>query len=344
VKVFRLSQTELDNMVKGWSKNRRVYRPAAARQQSAHADCAPGWERVAGNAPLTMAAGPSKTSVKTFLFPQPETMQTFSLKNSDPERALMKEPKKATEKQIIVGLRPCDARSVQLNNLPFQEDPFYQANLARTVMVGFTCSTMCATCFCNQMGGSPMGTEGLDIAISQLDDSLIAEVLTTAGDELITDLGLTPADDSAINALDARRQADLPDSAKLDTLKGSDLNKLYGAPLWQGLGESCINCGACTFNCPTCYCFDVQDEVVRGSGRRIRYWDSCMFPLYSLHTTGHNPRGQKKQRTRNRFMHKLKYFPDRYGPFSCVGCGRCVQDCPVNIDIREVVSDLLTVE
>ncbi|MBU4261205.1 MAG: 4Fe-4S dicluster domain-containing protein [Proteobacteria bacterium] len=345
MKVFRLSQTELDSMVQGWSQNRRVYRPAAGRQQSAQADCAPGWERVAGSSPLTVATGPSKTSVKTFLFPQPETMQTYTLKSSDPDKGLLKEPEKTTGKQIIVGLRPCDARSVKLNNLPFREDPFYQASLARTVMVGFTCNTMCATCFCDQMGGSPMGTEGLDIAISQVDGTMIAEVLTPAGEELIADLSLTPAEDSDINAL-AERRKDCPqaDSAKLDALKSRDLNKLYGAPVWQALGESCINCGACTFNCPTCYCFDVQDEVVRGQGRRIRYWDSCMFPLYSLHTTGHNPRGQKMQRTRNRFMHKLKYFPDRYGPFSCVGCGRCVQDCPVNIDIREVIHDLLAVE
>lgn len=345
MKVFRLSQTELDNMVQQWSKTRRVYRPAAGRQQSAQADCAPGWEMATDSGPLTLGPGPSKSSVKTFLFPQPETMQTYSLKSSDPDRALLKEPKKATEKQIVVGLRPCDARSVQLNNLPYREDPFYQANLDRTVMVGFTCSTMCSTCFCDQMGGSPMATEGLDIAISQLDATMVAEVLTPAGEELIADLGLTPAAESDIEALAARRkESPQPDSVKLDALKGRDLNALYGAALWQALGESCINCGACTFICPTCYCFDVQDEVVRGAGRRIRYWDSCMFPLYSLHTTGHNPRGQKVQRTRNRFMHKLKYFPERYGPFSCVGCGRCVQDCPVNIDIREVISDLLTVE
>ncbi|MBU0968537.1 MAG: 4Fe-4S dicluster domain-containing protein [Proteobacteria bacterium] len=345
MKVFRLSQTELDNMVQGWSQNRRVYRPAAGRQQSTHADCAPGWERVAASTPLTLPPGPSKTSVKTFLFPQPETMQTYTLKSSDPDKGLMKEPQKATEKQIIVGLRPCDARSVKLNNLPFQEDPFYQVNLARTVMVGFTCSAMCATCFCDQMGGSPMGTEGLDIAISQVDGSFIAEVLTPVGEELTAEIRLTPAEDSEINALAERRKnSPQADFAKLDVLKGRDLNTLYKAALWQTLGESCINCGACTFNCPTCYCFDVQDEVVRGQGRRIRYWDSCMFPLYSLHTTGHNPRGQKMQRTRNRFMHKLKYFPERYGLFSCVGCGRCVKDCPVNIDIREVMSDLLAVE
>lgn len=345
MKVFRLSPAELDNMVREWSKTRRVYRPAAGRQQSAHADCAPGWERVTDSASLTMAAGPAKASVKTFLFPQPETMQTYSLQSSDPDKALLKEAEKPTEKQIIVGLRPCDARSVQLNNLPYGEDPYYQANLARTVMVGFTCGTMCSTCFCDQVGGSPMATEGLDIAISQLDGTMVAEVLTPAGEELTSGLDLAPAADNDISALAQRRKdCPQPDSVKLDTLKGRDLNKLYEAPLWKGLGESCINCGACTFICPTCYCFDVQDEVVRGRGRRIRYWDSCMFPLYSLHTSGHNPRGQKMLRTRNRFMHKLKYFPDRFGPFSCVGCGRCVQDCPVNIDIREVMGDLLTVE
>jgi len=332
-------------MVQQWSTTRRVYRPATGRQQPAQADCAPGWERAGDGAPLTVAAGPSKASVKTFLFPQPETMQTYSLKSSDPDRALLKEAAKAADKQIVVGLRPCDARSVQLNNLPYRDDPYYQAGLVRTVMVGFTCKAMCSTCFCDQMGGSPMATEGLDIAVSQLDDSFVAEALTPAGEELTAGLDLTPAADSDLKALAAlRKDCPQPDNARLDTLKGRDLNTLYKAPLWQGLGESCINCGACTFICPTCYCFDVQDEVVRGAGRRIRYWDSCMFPLYSLHTTGHNPRGLKMQRTRNRFMHKLKYFPDRFGPFSCVGCGRCVQDCPVNIDIREVISDLLTVE
>ena len=66
-----------------------------------------------------------------------------------------------------------------------------------------------------------------------------------------------------------------------------------------------------------------------------------MFPLFTLHASGHNPRGQKVQRVRNRFMHKMKYFPDRFGPVSCVGCGRCVRDCPVNIDIREVMRLML---
>lgn len=345
MKVFRLAEAELDALIQSWAQQTEVYCPAAGKPAAKATDCAPGWERLSGRFSFALPVGPAKTSVKTFLFPQPETMQTYSLKNDDPEKALMKEPEQRSEKQIIVGIRPCDARSVELNNLPFREDPFYQANMARTMLVGFTCNVMCSTCFCHQVGGSPMGTEGLDIAVSTIDGEFLVEALTPAGEKLLDGRNLTPASEQDITAL-ATERADSPrgDGAQLDALRSRDLHKLYEAPLWQALGESCINCGACTFICPTCYCFDIQDEVGRGIGRRIRHWDSCMFPLYSLHTSGHNPRGKKIQRTRNRFLHKLKYFPDRFGPFSCVGCGRCVQDCPVNIDIREVMNDLLTVE
>ncbi|MFH1215546.1 MAG: 4Fe-4S dicluster domain-containing protein [Pseudomonadota bacterium] len=345
MKVFTLSQAELDTLIQSWRQKAQVYCPAVAKPAAKEPDCAPGWGRITDQFSLAIPAGPSKTSVKTFLFPQPETMQTYTLKNDADEQALMKEPAQPRERQIIVGVRPCDARSVVLNNLPFQDDPFYQANMARTVLVGSTCSVICSTCFCHQVGGSPMGTEGLDIAISNIDEKFIVEVLNHKGEELLAEHNLSPAVENDLAALSGQRaKSPQGDGAKLDALKAQDLNKLYEAPFWQGLGESCINCGACTFICPTCYCFDIQDETARGEGRRIRYWDSCMFPLYSLHTSGHNPRGKKMQRTRNRFMHKLKYFPDRFGPFSCVGCGRCVQDCPVNIDIREVMNDLLTVE
>ena len=126
----------------------------------------------------------------------------------------------------------------------------------------------------------------------------------------------------------------------LERLKDAGLNRLYGAPIWGELAQACLNCGICTFLCPTCYCFDIQDERLGSRGRRIRYWDSCMFPLFTQHASGHNPRPTKLHRVRNRFLHKLKYFPDRFGPFSCVGCGRCIRECPVGIDIRQVAAAL----
>ncbi|MCD6297627.1 MAG: 4Fe-4S dicluster domain-containing protein, partial [Deltaproteobacteria bacterium] len=93
----------------------------------------------------------------------------------------------------------------------------------------------------------------------------------------------------------------------------------------------------CTYLCPTCWCFDIQDEVLGKEGDRIRNWDSCMFPLFTLHGSGHNPRDLKVQRVRQRFMHKLKYYVEKYeNGVQCSGCGRCVRYCPVNIDIRQV--------
>ncbi|MDD3816252.1 MAG: 4Fe-4S dicluster domain-containing protein [Desulfocapsaceae bacterium] len=344
MKVFKITPAELDTMMLAWSKAHRVYAPALTKQPAASSDCAPGWRRVDGSAALTLPTGPTPASVKTFFFPQPETLLTYTLENNHPDKGLMREPVKSTEMQVVVGVRPCDARSVLLNNLPYQEDPFFQANRQRTALVGFTCDQTLSTCFCTQMGGSPVDSEGLDLTLSRTGDGFIVEVGSAKGEALVAGLTLTPADESGITALAAQRNAAKAEATELDRLKAGELGKLYDAPMWQSLGDSCINCGACTFICPTCYCFDIQDEVVRGQGRRIRYWDSCMFPLYSLHTSGHNPRGKKVQRTRNRFLHKLKYFPDRFGPFSCVGCGRCVQDCPVNIDIREVMTDLLAVE
>ena len=92
--------------------------------------------------------------------------------------------------------------------------------------------------------------------------------------------------------------------------------------------------------CPTCHCFDISDEIKGDDGVRIRNWDSCMFPLFTRETSGHNPRTSQKQRWRQRLMHKFKYYVDNFDAIACVGCGRCVMSCPVNIDIRKIVQDI----
>ena len=118
------------------------------------------------------------------------------------------------------------------------------------------------------------------------------------------------------------------------------LDVSFEHPFWDTIYGKCLACGTCTYLCPTCHCFDISDEVKRDDGIRIRNWDSCMFPLFTKETSGHNPRSSQKERWRQRVMHKFKYYVDNFDAIACVGCGRCVMSCPVNIDIRKIVEDI----
>ncbi len=170
-------------------------------------------------------------------------------------------------------------------------------------------------------------------------DHYLAKALTEKGQTLLKTAGWDEETDgqSLFESKKDAAEAKIVSRIETDNLSGTDTLALHGAAFWEDISFACINCGTCTFLCPTCWCFDLQDEVHGKSGKRLKNWDSCMFPLFTMHTTGHNPRGTKLQRVRQRFMHKLKYFVDKYNTGTmCVGCGRCVRQCPVNIDIRKV--------
>ncbi|MGM0453964.1 MAG: 4Fe-4S dicluster domain-containing protein, partial [Thermodesulfobacteriota bacterium] len=170
----------------------------------------------------------------------------------------------------------------------------------------------------------------------------LARVLSEKGEKFVSAAGWdTVADNgqSAIETMETEAESKIKSSVNTDNLKKQSLVDLHEAEqaIWNPEAFACINCGTCTYACPTCWCFDVQDETFGKSGVRIRNWDSCMYPIFSLHASGHNPRGTKVGRVRQRFMHKLKYYVDKYDSgIQCTGCGRCVRLCPVNIDIRRI--------
>jgi len=288
----------------------------------------------------------TRMSAKGVVYPQSQQMFTYSLDTRRKDHHVMKVPADTHPPTAVMGIRPCDAAAfVQVRrnfDTPEYQDTYWLDACEKTVLVGLACDTPGPACFCTSAGGGPYSDAALDVLLVDNDDHYMARVITAKGADFIARAGWTAdiSDTDAQPVIDARRKAAeerIESVVETDHLADAETLTLYNSPFWEDVAFACINCGTCTFLCPTCWCFDIQDETHGMSGQRIRIWDSCMFPLFTRHGTGHNPRGEKVQRVRQRFMHKLKYYVDKYeSGIQCVGCGRCVRQCPVNIDIRRV--------
>lgn len=288
----------------------------------------------------------SVLSAKSVLFPQSEKILCTSLNEADDDHHIMKRADAAYTPRAVVGLRPFDAKAIQLVKLNFDtadyRDPYWCDAYEATTFVGLAANTPGPFDFSTSTGTGPFGEDGLDILLADMDDKFLAKVLTPKGEAFAAACGFDAEADPKesqvlLDVLKKEAESKIESSVETDRLKEKTILDLHDAPFWDDVAFSCINCGTCTYVCPTCWCFDIQDESKRKSSVRFRNWDTCMSSLFTRHATGHNPRGEKTQRVRQRFMHKLKYFLDKYDQgIMCVGCGRCVKSCPVNIDIRQV--------
>ena len=287
----------------------------------------------------------TRLSPKAVVYPQSMRMFEYTLDENEADAHIVKESEKEYLPQAIVGIRPCDAHGFEIVKLNFDNeeyrDPWWVKRYESTVFVGLGCNEPCPTCFCTSVGGGPFSEKGLDVLLYDLGEKFLAKSLTEKGEKFLdTMAGGAAADkdaEKAAEGLAASSSEKITVKLSTDKLSEKVQTALFDARFWEEVAFPCINCGTCTYLCPTCWCFDIQDEVHGKDGDRIRNWDSCMFPLFTLHGSGHNPRDTKTQRVRQRFMHKLKYYVDKYqNGVQCSGCGRCVRYCPVNIDIREV--------
>jgi formate hydrogenlyase subunit 6/NADH:ubiquinone oxidoreductase subunit I len=278
---------------------------------------------------------------KKAVFPQTEPFFSFGREGVPQEADL-----NAVPETVIFGIRPCDARSFALLDPVFEgafPDPYYLTRRGRAIMLGIACTKPFANCFCTSIGGDPFATAGLDLRFTEIDDGFLIDVITGRGQQIIDAIDaslLRPAAEKELQENERRGQ-----NARGLISRHSDISSvpqklavLFDHPLWKQFADACIGCGICTYTCPTCYCFDMQDEAAAQQGRRVRTWDSCMFSEYTLHASGHNPRPTRASRFRNRIYHKFKFNQDNYGALSCVGCGRCTSLCPVNIDLLECLA------
>ncbi len=310
------------------------------------------WGPVASADDLVWDFQNTEMSPKNFFFPQTECLMRSSdeqVSSEEPPLAgtIFKDVPRLARERVLLGIRPCDARAFWLLDHIFCQDDlthdiYWADKRAKTTLIGLACNDPCSTCFCTSMQCGPHHKEGLDLLLVDLGDAFLVRVLTDKGGVLAE--GLPDADQAArAKAAECRESAEkmMSPGPSTEHIASAPLMDLYAADFWEDVATACLNCGTCTFCCPTCHCFDIQDEAQGKASRRVRTWDSCMSWLFTQHASGHNPRGTKTGRVRQRFMHKFSYIPTRRdGAMGCVGCGRCVRLCPVNIDIREVVEQM----
>ena len=288
------------------------------------------------------ASNPQKP-VKDLFFPQSESMFRFEKVES---RDRVTPTDEVQRKRVVLGARPCDIQAIGLLDEVFlgkeYTDVYFLKKREATTILGFACPQPLSTCFCASTGGGPFSREGSDLFFIDLGEAYLVEPLTEKGQGLTGSPFFKGTNKKEISlAAEIEKKAEKKSDASLP-IDGVEkrLDQMIESPFWDRVHEKCLGCSVCTYLCPTCHCFDIVDEALNDRGERVRNWDTCLSSLYSLETSGHNPRPTGRERTRQRLMHKFNYFPKNFKKIACVGCGRCILYCPVNFDIRQVIRDV----
>ena len=280
-------------------------------------------------------------SAKDVFFPQVENLLKFRVEGKSIE---INQAPLCEEDFVVFGVRGCDAKSFEILDRVFLVDPrdeFYASRRAHGIVVTLACGEPEESCFCTNFGVNPAAPGG-DVTAWIVGEEMYLQANSEKGEKLIAELD--EADAKAAEDEQARISAivdKLPlNNLNLEGFDGAHLMEKFNDPKWEGLSRACLGCGTCTFVCPTCQCYDIRDFDNGKSVTRYRCWDSCMYSDFTL-MAAENSRHTQLQRYRQRFMHKLVYFPaNNEGVYSCVGCGRCVEKCPQGLNIVRVIKAL----
>ena len=311
----------------------------------------------------------TKKSAKFVFFPQTENIFDFEytkdLDKPDKVQISIKENNAVNSdrdfrKKLIFGLKPCDTVGIKSLDLVFGEgqrkDTNYVQRRAGSILISIGCHLIFPDCFCVAVDGGPFNFEYSDIGLIDMGD-FFAVLKTTEREDVLRlfEENKEFFEEKNFNEETDKKIKEIISSSKekcrinWKRINADEINinmdkRFKDEKIWKKMTDKCISCGACTFVCPTCVCFNIGDEIKDMSGERYKCWDFCTNYYYTLEASGHNPRSRVFDRYRNKINCKYNYFYKRNKNLYCVGCGRCVDICPVGMDIREIVGNFCEIE
>ncbi len=335
--MFKVKISELNSFFSEISKQNNLYIPT---DDESGVTSFTVWE---DGAELSKATNTTR-SAKDFFFPQTENLVDFKVNGKKIE---IIDRRKELDDFVIFGVRACDVKSFEILDSVYLADPvdsYYKNRRDHGIIISLACSNPDKNCFCSTFGidaARPFG----DARAYITGENLYIEALTEKGSALLSKIPeiLEECDSTDVNSeiesID-KKLAELP----LSSLTAKDFTakqlEVFNSPVWADLSESCLGCGSCTFVCPTCQCYDIKDFDTGNGIKRFRCWDSCMYSDFTMMAHG-TPRYSQLERFRQRFMHKMVYYPmNNNGIYGCVGCGRCLRKCPISMNIVKVMKAL----
>ena len=221
---------------------------------------------------------------KKYFLPQVEPLMKFTV-GEGYESCVGGEP------FVLLGVHPYDMIAINQTDMLFSQDEYdthYMARRNAATIIACDVVTPSKNVFASSMQTATV-KEGYDILLTDIGDAYLADAATAKGRELlIKAAGAVDANEGDLKKREALWQKNQKSLDKHHlNCKPSDipalLEKAYTHPVWEEKAKTCFSCGSCNHVCPTCYCFDVQDDVNwdMKTGTRCRAWDGCMLDAFT---------------------------------------------------------------
>lgn len=283
---------------------------------------------------------------KKYYFPQKEFLFKFKTDPFKTGKAI-----KAFEEFILFGVHTCDIAGIQCMDVVFNEmpmDPNYLNRKEKMTIIGIECMDYCDKYASCAAVGTHIYKGGYDIMLTDIGDAYAMHINSEKGEDLIKDKNyireMNERDRQKFNRAFEEKLKKFRNEFNADLTQVDEaFDKGFFSPVWQDVGKRCVGCTNCNAVCPTCYCFDVVDEVSSNlnDGDRYRVWNYCQMDDFAKVATGEDFRTGRDARQRHRYFRKFKYSVLKYNKYFCTGCGRCTRTCMAGISLIDTVNALL---